>query len=183
MAIPVTTSNSQGLPMTYSSEVPAMIVQSTDTRGSTFQATTPVPTSGPIIGAGSRTAGPSAVTETDQYGGQIILTGATDGAVYTVTDSNGRTVRTTYHPTASDVRSVVLETSTLANGQQETFTSVVALAPTTTEGAAAQQGQTGSMTATGSVGLVTGNVGVTSRKVGKEVVALVAGAAGVAWFL
>lgn len=120
------------------------------------------------------------VTTTDAFGNRIILSDATDGAVITTTDARGRTVTTTFHPDGGLLQSLKFITSTLPNGDQETLTSVAVIQPTA---AGAGQSTEASRTTGGSASLVTGNAGVESRKVGREALALVAGAAGVAWLL
>lgn len=135
-----------------------------------------------VSGSASASQSGDVVVTTDQFGNVVTLSGATDGAVITTTDAAGRTITTTYNPRGSAVRSLVVETSTLPNGDRATLTSVAVVVPSVAETSNAQQGAGPSNTGS-APGLVTGNAGVASRKVGKEAVALVAGAAGVAWLL
>lgn len=69
-------------------------------------------------------------------------------------------------------------TSTLPNGSPSTLTNVAIITPTI-QGNGAQT--TSSKTQTAKPSLVTGNAAPHSFTLGREAVALVAGAAGVAW--
>merc|ERR1712144_183031 len=52
-----------------------------------------------------------------------VLAASTSGQVITTTDAQGRTVTLTYTPDANAVSQLVLETTSLANGQRSTITS------------------------------------------------------------
>ncbi|KAI9722168.1 MAG: hypothetical protein M1828_004850 [Chrysothrix sp. TS-e1954] len=175
-------SNSPVVSSDSTSAVVPVTTSSAETPSSETPRSSPAPTSAPVT-TSTHTMG-NVVTTTDQFGNQIMLTGAADGAVITATDVDGRVVTTTYHPEGGAVTSQVLQTSTLPDGSPTTLTSVAVVGvsgpggATATEGAAEQSG-----TGTGQAGLVTGNAAVASRKMGKEVVALVGGAVGVAWLL
>ena len=134
-------------------------------------------TTGPIV-SGTE----NIIETTDQYGETVTLRGATDGAVITTTDAAGHTLTTTYHPGGQPVRSIAVITSTLSDGQRQTLTSVAVVVPTVVASGENNQAKT-SAPIVGQPALVTGNVAVQSRKLGREAIALVAGAAGVAALL
>ncbi|KAI9652335.1 MAG: hypothetical protein M1831_006882 [Alyxoria varia] len=182
--VPITTTDENGNRITRSTSVPGLVFQTTDADGNERATTSPLPTAGPIISGDRNRQGDSDVTTTDSNGNTITLTDASPGDVFTITDQDGRVITTTYAGGGGGpVRSLVLQTKTLPNGERSTLTSVAVIVPTVEPGnTPTQEGVTASATGP-APGLVTGNTGVVSRKIGKEAVALVVGAAGVAWLL
>jgi hypothetical protein len=75
------------------------------------------------------------ITTTDGVGSSITLSDATVGAVITTTDGRGHTFVTTITPSGGRVSELVLRTSTLPDGGQQTITSfeVVGAAASTTQ--------------------------------------------------
>jgi len=135
-----------------------------------------VPTAGPILGEAET---PIAVTTTDSLGNEVILSGVTSGAVITTTDARGHTLTTTYHPTGKAVRSIVLETIILPNGQQSVITSFAIIVPTGF-GAVTQQ-QAATPTVTARLGLQ--SAAAPTRKFRGQLAMAVGGAAGIACLL
>jgi len=198
------TTDGQGSTFTTSSRVAAAVITSTNDNGDAVTTTSPLAqvevasggriiTSSPALGA-STTDGPSttranndndgessgsmsAYTTTDRYGNSVVLSGSTSGQVITTTDAQGRTVTLTYTPDANAVSQLVLETTSLANGQRSTITSfaVVGGAATITS----QLPRPTPASTTGTPGLQSGLAAPTGRYAG-EMAAFVGGAMGVA---
>ena len=165
VVVPITTTNAQGQTITTSSNVPAAVVVSNGvTSLSPVSVYTPVAI--PSDGAYD-------VTTTDNFGNTVVFSNVHSGEAMTTTDAKGRTFVTTFTPNGGHVSSLVLETTTLPNGQKSTITS---FAPAT-GGAATQTGPTGS---SGSPHLQNG--APTPRRVGKHAIALI-GAVGAAILL
>lgn len=165
VVVPITTTNAQGKTITTSSSVPAVVVVS---NGVTSLSPVPVytPATTPSNGAYD-------ITTTDQLGNTVVLSNVHSGEAMTTTDAKGSTFVTTFTPDGGRVSSLVLETTTLSNGQRSTITS---FAPAT--GGATQTGSTG---ASGSPHLQNG--ALVSRRVGKHTIALIGAAVGAAILL
>lgn len=166
VVIPITTTNAQGQTITTSSSVPAAIVVSNG-----VTSLSPVPVYTP---AATPSNGAYDVTTTDQFGNTVVLSSVHSGEALTTTDAKGSTFVTTFTPDGGRVSSLVLETTTLSNGQKSTITS---FAPAT-GGSATQTKSAGS---SGSPHLQNG--APIPKKVGKHVVALIGGAVGAAILL
>lgn len=161
VAVPITTTNANGQTITTSSSVPAVVVVS---NGVTSLSPVPVYTPAPTPSNGLYD-----ITTTDQYGNTVVLSNVHSGEVLTTTDAKGSTFITTFTPGGGRVSSLVLETTTLPNGQESTITSfAVASGAVTTS--------TGPAGASNSPHLQNG-VAI-PRRVGKYVVALIGGAVG-----
>ncbi|KAI6890977.1 hypothetical protein KC334_g14377 [Hortaea werneckii] len=198
------TTDGQGSTFTTSTRVAAAVITSTNDNGDSVTTTSPLAqvevasggriiTSSPALGvsttAGPRTTGTnddndsessgsmSAYTTTDRYGNSVVLSASTSGQVITTTDSQGRTVTLTYTPDANAVSQLVLETTSLANGQRSTITSfaVVGGAATITS----QLPRPTPASTTGTPGLQSGFAAPTGRYAG-EMAAFVGGAMGMA---
>ena len=105
--------------------MPATIITSTNGAGQTVTTTSPLSTvkvgnGGSVIGGGAT----QAVTTTDSYGNEVVLSGTKKGQVITTTDAAGRTVVMTYTPPGGAVSQVVVRTTQLPNGEQSTYTSL-----------------------------------------------------------
>lgn len=121
----------------------------------------------------------SAITTTDQYGNQVVLSGTRSGEVITTTDAHGSTVVLTYTPGGGALSQLVLETTRLPNGQESTITSFAIVggdATVTSNVPGASPSPTGSSK---SPGLQSGIAAPTGRFIG-EMAAIVGGAVGVA---
>lgn len=160
--------------------VPALVYSTTNSRGSIVVTTSPVPTAGPILGNGA--AVPTVITTTDSLGNEVVLSSVTSGAVITTTDNHGHTLTTTYYPAASAIRSIVLETIILPNGQQSVITSYAIVVPTGFGAVTQDQAASATRTSTQKPGLQTAAANV-ARKVSEEMLALAGGALGLAWML
>jgi hypothetical protein len=165
VVVPVTTTDAQGETITTSSTVPAAVVVS---NGVTSLSPVPVytPATTPSNGAYD-------ITTTDHFGNTVVLTNVHSGEVVTTTDAKGSTFVTTFTPNGGHVSSLVLETTTLPNGQKSTITSFAAA----TGGAT----KTGSAGSSGSPHLQNG-VPVT-RRVSKHAIVLMGAALGAAILL
>jgi len=166
--------------------LPALVYSATNAQGQTIAITTPLPTAGPILGGDGAPNG-GLVSTIDQFGNSVVLSGVTNGAVITTTDAVGQTLTTTWHaPAGGAVRSEVLVTTVLPNGQRSIVTSYAFVIPTGIEVATQAQLATQTITAAGTssatAGLQTG-AAAPSRHFGKELAALIGGAVGVAWLL
>ncbi|KAF2220402.1 hypothetical protein BDZ85DRAFT_266537 [Elsinoe ampelina] len=116
-------------------------VTTTDGQGNTIVSTTraPAPPSGtsggsavtPTPDAPASFTGEINVVTTDQDGEPITLSSVSFGEVITTTGRNGRTFVTTFTPAGGRVSSIVLQTTTLPNGQRSTITSYAPVAQAT----------------------------------------------------
>jgi len=166
VAVRVTTTNSQGQTLTSTSTVPAAVVVSDG-----VTSLSPVPVYTP---ATTPSNGAYDVTTTDKSGNTVVLSNVHSGQALTTTDAKGSTFVTTFTPDGGVVSSLVLKTTTLSNGQKSTITS---FAPATGGGAT----QTGPAGSSGSPHLQNGVLA--QRRVGKQAIALMGGAVGVAILL
>ena len=137
IVVPITTTNAQGQSITTSATVPAAVMTTTDAQGHEITTTsalasvqvgpggsiiTSAPAPGSNAGANSQLE-----TMTDQYGNTVVLSGNHIGDVITTTDAKGRTVTETFTPGGGAVSQLVLETTTLPDGQKSTITSLIAV--------------------------------------------------------
>ncbi|KAB8338761.1 hypothetical protein FH972_021706 [Carpinus fangiana] len=155
VTVPITTTDAAGNPITTNTVVPALIFQTTDAQGNLIMVTDTLPGSGP--------------TSTDNGNG-----------VATVTASVG-VITTTLPPVAGGVvQSVVTETTEVA-GLPTVITKTIVVLPSNVPGVDAQPAD--STAEPGATPSLQAGAAMGSRKVGKEVVALVGGAVGVAMLL
>jgi hypothetical protein len=166
VAVRITTTNAQGQTIATSSTAPAVVVVS---NGVTSLSPVPVYTPPPA----TRSNGAYDVTTTDRFGNSVVLSNVRSGQTLTTTNAKGSTFVTTFTPGGGHVSSLVLETTTLPNGQKSTITS---FAPAT--------GGTATQTGPGSSGSPHLQNGVCAqRRVGKHAIALIGGAIGAAILL
>ncbi|KAF2113038.1 hypothetical protein BDV96DRAFT_149317 [Lophiotrema nucula] len=130
--VPITTTNEQGQATVVSSEILSqptasvvVAVTTTDEKGSTFVA--------------SQTKPAVIFTATDSAGSTFVTTSAvpfapTPGQVLTTTDARGSTVLTTYTPGGGKVSSILLITTTGADGQRSVITSYTYVDPAAATG-------------------------------------------------
>jgi len=164
VTVVVTTTNSRGSTVVASSTVAAAVV----TKSDGAVTTSPVPT--------YNNGGAQDVTTTAKNGATVVLSSVKSGQVVSTTDAKGSTFITTFTPGGGQVQSLVLQTTTLANGQQSTITS---FAVVESETATSQSGST----ATSGPKLQNGGEGIRSRSLGAEAIVIVGGALGVALLL
>ncbi|KAF2434117.1 hypothetical protein EJ08DRAFT_646972 [Tothia fuscella] len=170
--VQVSTTNSAGsVVVTTSSAVVsqasvsvAVVVTSTNSVGSTVRATSIVPAA-VVTSNGRVTTSPVSIF--------VALT----GRVMTTTDAQGSTFLTTLTPVGGEVSSLVLLTTTLANGEQAVVTSFADVGLMTDAGASPSASESTKPR------LQNGAESVRSRGIGAEAIALVGGAIGVAIFL
>jgi hypothetical protein len=177
--VEVTTTNNAGSTVVQTSEVLSEVtasVEVTVTRTTTNKA-------GSTVAVTTQEVRPAVIrTTTDSRGSSVAITSAanyapTRGQVMTTTNAEGSTFLTTYTPGGGRVSSVKLITTTDAEGQPTTLTSITYVDPTDLgNGGGGDQGSNG-----GSATTPTGRPGVQSGSANKNNAA-VAGLAGLGAF-
>ncbi|OSS44790.1 hypothetical protein B5807_10603 [Epicoccum nigrum] len=176
--VEVTTTNNVGSTVVQTSEVLSEVTASievTVTRTTTNKA-------GSTVAVTTQEVRPAVIrTTTDSRGSSVAITSAanyapTRGQVLTTTNAEGSTFLTTYTPGGGRVSSVKLVTTTDAEGQPTTLTSITYVDPTDLGNGGGDQGSNGASATT-----PTGRPGVQSGAANKNNAA-VAGLAGLGAF-
>jgi len=162
VAVTVTTTNSRGSTVTSSTTVPAAVVTASD--GKVTTSAVPTYNNNPTAKVD--------VTTTEKNGNTVVLSQVTSGQVVTTKDVKGSTFITTFTPGGGKISSIVLQTTTLPNGQASVITSYADVQQMTETAS--------SSTTTSPPRLQNGAESLRSRGFGAEGIALIGGAFGVA---